>query len=185
MFYSKKKRKKESCWIWRERLHLKKGCGWETVCKNRQDLEKLVQELSASTNRSEKALMKVITEDIYELADKEEREKIRKEKAEMRKLIPIEISITPTTLRSRGRTERVRYNYDDYDDTLLDEDDGEFEDESEEEEASKRTSNKRDTSTTNRPTPTRWSSRIHGIDDGRWSDPSIVDNMVVDTPQPL
>lgn len=137
------------------------------VCKNKQELEQLVNTLS-TTNRAEKALSKVITTEIYELAEKEEKKLLRKERAELRKLIPVEISITPTQLRSRGRSERVRYNYDDEDIYGIEEDrndDDEFiEDEEEGEQQSNRRSSRRTTSSNyiERPPPTRWSSRLNG-----------------------
>jgi hypothetical protein len=183
----------ESCWIWRERTQLKTGFDWETVCKNRQDLEKLVQELSASTSRAEKALVKVITENIYELADNEERKRIQKERAEIRKLIPVEINITPTTLRSGGRTERVRYNYDDYDEAIFgneDDEDDEFEEEDQDQVEGPRKRNKAPPAS--KPAPTRWSSRLHGVEDGRWTDAlnvdeavEPVDKMAIDTQQQI
>ncbi|KAI9476455.1 MAG: hypothetical protein EXX96DRAFT_577232 [Benjaminiella poitrasii] len=147
----------ESCWIWRERAHLKGGYEWETVCRNRQDLEELVSSLSSS-NRSEKALIKVIKEEIYEIADKELQKKIRKERAELRKLIPVEISITPTQLRSRGnQSNRIRYNYDEDDIYGIEDDDDEYEEDNGDEKRN------RAESTNNKPVqaPTRWSSRLN------------------------
>ncbi|CAO3657288.1 unnamed protein product [Mucor hiemalis] len=157
----------ECSWIWREKPHVKPTCEWELVCKSKQELEQLVNTLS-TTNRAEKALSKVITTEIYELAEKEEKKLLRKERAELRKLIPVEISITPTQLRSRGRSERVRYNYDDEDIYGIEEDrndDDEFiEDEEEGEQQSNRRSSRRTTSSNyiERPPPTRWSSRLNG-----------------------
>lgn len=150
---------------------------WETVCKNLQDLEKLVDSFSASTSKVEKALVKVIKEGIYEIALKEEQRKIRKERAELRKLIPIEVSITPTTLRSRGRNQRVHYNFDDIygidedEDNGADEDDN-FVDEDDEDDNensggnTKRQKSKRSPSPP-RPPPTRWSNRLNrgAVDD--------------------
>jgi hypothetical protein len=96
-------------------------------------------------------LIKVITEELYELADKEIQKKIRKERAELRKLIPVEVSITKTQLRSRG--DRVRYNYDDVFDA--EDDDEDYEEEVEEVKQPKI----RQPSPV-RQAPTRWSSRL-------------------------
>lgn len=150
---------------------------WETVCKNLQDLEQLVDSFSASTSKVEKALVKVIKERIYEIALKEEQRKIRKERADLRKLIPIEVSITPTTLRSRGRNQRVHYNFDDIygideDEDNDEDDDDNFmgEDDEDDNENSggntKRQKSKRSPSP-QRPPPTRWSSRLNrgAVDD--------------------
>lgn len=118
----------------------------------------------STTHRGEKALASVITNEIYELAEKEERKILRKERAEMRKLIPVEVSITPTQLRSRGnRKERVRYNYDEEDIYGIDEDKGDedFEqDENDEPTESRRSSRKTQIAA---PTerPTRWSNRLN------------------------
>lgn len=142
---------------------------YATVCRNKRELEELVGTLS-TTNRAEKALSKIITTDIYELAEKEEKKQLRKERAELRKLIPVEISITPTQLRSRGsRKERVRYNYDDEDIYGIEEDrddDDEFVQEEEEEESTNnRRSSRRAAAAAQtqieRPPPTRWSSRLN------------------------
>ncbi|KAI7901107.1 uncharacterized protein BX663DRAFT_514933 [Cokeromyces recurvatus] len=148
----------ESCWIWREKANMKERNQWEIVCRNRQELEEFVSSLSSSSNKSEKALVKVIQDDIYEIADKERQKRLRKERAEMRKLIPVEISITPTQLRSRGdRNNRVRYNYDDVYE-LVDEDEDEDEDEYYEEDNKRRT-----TEDICKPlqAPIRWSSRLN------------------------
>jgi hypothetical protein len=157
----------DSCWVWREKPHFKATYEWETVCRNRQELEELVNSLSGA-NRAEKALKKVIEEEVYEIADKEERKKQRKERAELRKLIPVEVSITPTQLRSRGsRNERVRYNYDDDDIYGIDqeeednEEDDYFEDDDEENTSNLRRSSRKATSPVNRPPPTRWSNRLN------------------------
>lgn len=115
----------------------------------------------------------MISEDVYELAEKEERRKLRREKAELRKLIPVEVSITPTQLRSRGnRGERVRYNYDeiyeaeedeDEDDEEHDfveaEDDDDFEEEEELEPEVRRSARKVASPLVEKPT--RWSSRLN------------------------
>lgn len=140
-----------------------------TVCRNKTELEELVGTLS-TTNRAEKALSKIITTEIYELAEKEEKKQLRKERAELRKLIPVEISITPTQLRSRGsRKERVRYNYDDEDIYGIEEDrddDDEFVQEEEESTTNNRRSSRRAAAAAQtqieRPPPTRWSSRLNG-----------------------
>ncbi|KAI9265790.1 hypothetical protein EDC94DRAFT_604113 [Helicostylum pulchrum] len=158
----------DSCWIWREKPHFKLNCEWETVCRDRQDLERLVKDLSSSNNRAEKALIKVITEEIYEIAEKEERKKLRKERAELRKLIPVEVSITPTTLRSRGnRSERVRYNYDevyeeedeeeDFESEGAEEDDDDFE----EDQPEVRRSSRKTAASPPIEKPTRWSNRLN------------------------
>lgn len=155
----------DSPWIWRETNSMKSLSQWETVCKNRQDLGHLVDNFSASTSRLEKALVKTIQEKIYDIADKEEQRKLRKERAEMRKLIPVEVSITPTTLRSRGnRSQRVHYNFDDIYGIEEDEadDDDNFVDEDENadgNDAPRRQRSKRQASPP-RPPPTRWSSRL-------------------------
>ncbi|GAN11043.1 hypothetical protein MAM1_0456d10596 [Mucor ambiguus] len=159
----------DSPWIWRETNGIKSLSQWETLCRNRQDLEQVVDSFSASTSRLEKALVKTIKEEIYDIADREEQRKLRKERAEMRKLIPVEVSITPTTLRSRGnRSQRVHYTFDDIygidedDDNEADDDDN-FVDEDEDTAAadtsSRRQRSKRQTSPP-RPPPTRWSSRL-------------------------
>ncbi|KAL9555076.1 hypothetical protein MBANPS3_002529 [Mucor bainieri] len=157
----------DSPWIWREGSSMKSLSQWETVCRNRQDLEQLVDSFSASTSRVEKALAKRIQEEIYDIADREEQKRLRKERAEMRKLIPVEVSITPTTLRSRGnRNQRVHYNFDDIygidedEDNDADDDDN-FVDEDEDEDGapSRRRRPKRQASPP-RPPPTRWSSRL-------------------------
>lgn len=150
---------------------------WETVCKNLQDLEQLVDSFSASTSKVEKALVKAIKEGIYEIALKEEQRKVRKEKADLRKLIPIEVSITPTTLRSRGRNQRVHYNFDDIygideDENNDSDDDDNFvgdDDEDNNENLgnnAKRQKSKRSPSPPRLP-PTRWSSRLNrgAVDD--------------------
>lgn len=140
----------ESCWVWRTQS--KSTLDWETVCRNRQDLESLVATLSPSS-RYEKALIKVITEELYDLADKEVQKRVRKERAELRKLIPVEVSITKTQLRSRGeRSKRVQYNYDDVYDGI-DDDSDEYEEEDTEE--------KSKPPSPVRPAPTRWSSRLN------------------------
>lgn len=158
----------ECCWIWREKPHFKPTCEWELVCRNKRELEELVGTLS-TTNRAEKALSKIITTEIYELAEKEEKKQLRKERAELRKLIPVEISITPTQLRSRGsRKERVRYNYDDEDIYGIEEDrddDDEFVQEEEESTNNRRSSRRAAAAAQTqieRPPPTRWSSRLNG-----------------------
>jgi hypothetical protein len=128
-------------------------------------LNELINSLSTSV-RVEKALIKVIQEEIYDIADKEERKKQRKERTELRKLLPPpEVNITLTQLRSRGsRTERVRYNYDDeiYDfehgDEEEEDDDDNFEDE-EESQPTRRSS--KTAAVVNRPAPTRMSSRLN------------------------
>ncbi|CAO3606616.1 unnamed protein product [Mucor fragilis] len=153
----------DSPWIWRESNSMKSLSQWETLCRNRHDLEQLVDSFSASTSRLEKALVKTIREEIYGIADREEQKRLRKERAEMRKLIPVEVSITPTTLRSRGnRGQRVQYNFDDIygidedEDNEADDDDN-FVDE--DENTPRRQRSKRQASPP-RPPPTRWSSRL-------------------------
>lgn len=157
----------DSPWIWRESNSTKSLSQWETLCRNRQDLEQLVDSFSESTSRLEKALVKTIREEIYDIADKEEQKKVRKERAELRKQIPVEVSITPTTLRSRGnRSQRVNYNFDDIygidddEDNEADDDDN-FVDEDEDTAAGtpRRQRPKRQASPP-RPPPTRWSSRL-------------------------
>ncbi|KAK4509945.1 uncharacterized protein ATC70_008095 [Mucor velutinosus] len=158
----------DSPWIWRETNSTKSLSQWETLCRNRQDLEQLVDSFSGTTSRLEKALIKTITEEIYDIADKEEQKKLRKERAEMRKLIPVEVSITPTTLRSRGnRSQRVHYNFDDiygidedeYNETN---DDDDFVDEDENRAApdTPRRQRSKQQASPPRPPPTRWSSRL-------------------------
>jgi hypothetical protein len=93
------------------------------------------------------------------VADKAERRQIRKEQAELRRLFPPEVSITPTQLRSRTRGARVNYNIDDaYD--FVDEDD-----EYEEEETRRAVMN-----SPPRSAPTRWSSRLNDTEDSRWKE---------------
>lgn len=110
----------------------------------------------------------MITEEIYEIAEKEERKKLRKERAELRKLIPVEVSITPTTLRSRGnRSERVRYNYDevyeeedeeeDFESEGAEEDDDDFE----EDQPEVRRSSRKTAASPPIEKPTRWSNRLN------------------------
>lgn len=112
----------------------------------------------------------MITEEIYEIAEKEERKKLRKERAELRKLIPVEVSITPTTLRSRGnRSERVRYNYDE----VYEEEDEEEEDfesggaeedddfEEDDDQPEVRRSSRKAAASPPIEKPTRWSNRLN------------------------
>ena len=123
-------------------------------------MEQLVNTLSEG-NKSEKSLAKTITDEIYELAEKEERRKLRKERAEMRKLFPVEV--TPIQLRSRGtRTTRVRYNYDDISDIEENASDDDFEQEKEEEEPTRRSSRRAAAAAVPTERPTRWSSRLNG-----------------------
>ncbi|EPB84662.1 hypothetical protein HMPREF1544_08605 [Mucor circinelloides 1006PhL] len=157
----------DSPWIWRESSSMKSLSQWETLCRNRQDLEQLVDSFSASTSRLEKALVKTIKEEIYDIAIKEEQRKLRKERAEMRKLIPVEVSITPTTLRSRGnRSQRVHYNFDDIygidddGDNEADDDDNFVDEDDEAADTPTRERSKRQASPP-RPPPTRWSSRLN------------------------
>lgn len=141
----------DSCWVWRTHTN-KATFNWETICKNRQDLESLVATLSPSS-RNEKALIKVITEELYELADKEVQKRLRKERAELRKLIPVEISITKTQLRSRGeRAKKVQYTFDDDIYGIDEDEDDEYRDDDNKE--------SRPPSPV-RPAPTRWSSRLN------------------------
>jgi hypothetical protein len=140
-------------------MQSKQGCHWEVVCKNRVELENLVDQQLSSNNRAEKQLIKYITQVLYDVADKAERRRIRKEQAELRRLFPPEVSITPTQLRSRTRGARVNYNIDDaYD--FVDEDDEYEEDET----------RRAETNSPPRPAPTRWSSRLNDTEDSRWKE---------------
>ncbi|CEP16326.1 hypothetical protein [Parasitella parasitica] len=158
----------ESSWIWRQTNSTKLLDQWKTVCKNRQDIEQLVESFSGTKSRAEKALVKVIEERIYDIANKEEQKKLRKERAELRKLVPVEVSITPTTLRSRGnRSQRVHYNFDDIygidEEENNEADDDSFEDEYDAADLTngrKRQRSRRAPSPP-RPPPTRWSSRLN------------------------
>lgn len=81
------------------------------VCKDKQELEAFVDQISSSTNRAEKALSKYIIEHVYPLAEKEERKKAKLEREEWKRLNPIEPVETRTYTRKR---ERVNYNYDNF-----------------------------------------------------------------------
>ncbi|KAI8091042.1 uncharacterized protein B0P05DRAFT_528499 [Gilbertella persicaria] len=147
-----------SCWIWREKINTKKLNEWETVCRDRQELEALVETLSETKHRSEKALAKWIKETLYQIADEEERRKLRKERAELRKAIPVEINITPTQLRSRGnRQKRVHYNYDDIYEEMDNDRSSDFEEEEDIEEITRKSKRLR----VDTKPPTRWSSRLN------------------------
>lgn len=141
----------ESPYVWRDTMKSKET-GWELVCRNKADMETLLQSLSVK-NRAEKALGVYITDVLYEVAEKAERKQIRKERAEIRKAFVPEISITPLQLRSRNRR-KVNYNYDD----LYKEDSDPFEDK------------------TTKTTGTRWSSRLNNTEDGRWESPETHSN---------
>ncbi|KAG0738627.1 hypothetical protein G6F57_012698 [Rhizopus arrhizus] len=98
----------ESSCLWKETANKK---NWEKVCKDKQELEAFVDQISSSTNRAEKALSKYIIEHVYPLAEKEERKKAKLEREEWKRLNPIEPVETRTYTRKR---ERVNYNYDNF-----------------------------------------------------------------------
>ncbi|KAI8982523.1 hypothetical protein BDB01DRAFT_792933 [Pilobolus umbonatus] len=146
----------ESPYVWRDSIKVNELGQWETVCTNKTELEQLVESLS-NKNRAEKQLIKYITDVLYEVADKAEKKKWRKERAEIRKAFVPEVSITPLQLRSRNKV-KVNYNFDDIYESN-EEDSDPFEEEK--------------SDTTETPTKsvgTRWSSRLNNTDDGRWNE---------------
>ncbi|KAI8981713.1 hypothetical protein BDF20DRAFT_911973 [Mycotypha africana] len=185
----------ESGWIWREDKskkprHKNKVAtvdNWELLCRTKEDIEDLTKSLKSSsttdTNSSKKRRYfpnidlaeEIETRGLDFMLEKEEKKRLAKERAELRKLMPVEVNITRTQLRSRGvRANRKSYNYDEkeiYGNITDDEDDQTYESENE---AKIVIEEKPKTQ------PTRWSSRLHKYNSNSVASTDDKDKMITD-----
>ncbi|KAG0166972.1 hypothetical protein DFQ28_004325 [Apophysomyces sp. BC1034] len=118
----------DSPWLWREKTNVKSGCQWATgrdminihdnesddfllVCRNLNELREFSSTLSTS-NRSERNLLRRITDELIPLVEEKQRIQEKKDRAKARQ-VAMELAFTPRELRPRDRRKRTRYTYDD------------------------------------------------------------------------
>ncbi|ORX58683.1 hypothetical protein DM01DRAFT_1333298 [Hesseltinella vesiculosa] len=100
----------DSPYLWRERRSLKKGCEWEIVCKDMDQLKAFADGLAGSMCASEQEMQETITDNLIPVLEAKQREHERREAHKARRLaMAMEQPVARDLPPRRARGKRVCY----------------------------------------------------------------------------
>ncbi|CAO3636239.1 unnamed protein product [Cunninghamella echinulata] len=101
----------DSPYLWCENPNLKKGCEFQIVCSDMEELQQFGNSLIKSKNNNEKAMGKDILNELIPKLEEQQRIQERKDRMKARQLAANVALETPKTLPKRERRKPVRYNF--------------------------------------------------------------------------